>query len=172
MVQESEKSGRKGRPKEDLIEKYHIKEKLAQIKSLYRNGATEPQIAKKVGCGLTTWKGIKKNYPDLLDCLKIDKEIADLTVEDNLYKRAMGYNVTETHTEVALDAAGNAKPMVIKKVEKHIPGDVTAQIFWLKNRKSQDWKDRHENVMLPGTDIEITYGDVNSTQDNSDESKH
>jgi hypothetical protein len=25
-----------------------------------------------------------------------------------------------------------------------VPGDVTAQIFWLKNRKKKDWRDKVE----------------------------
>ena len=30
------------------------------------------------------------------------------------------------------------------KRDVHVPGDVTAQIFWLKNRKKQDWRDKVE----------------------------
>ena len=29
-----------------------------------------------------------------------------------------------------------------KTVIKHIPGDTTAQIFWLKNRKPDVWRDK------------------------------
>ena len=40
-----------------------------------------------------------------------------------------------------LDKDGNICDL---KRDVHIPGDVTAQIFWLKNRRRQQWRDKVE----------------------------
>ena len=40
----------------------------------------------------------------------------------------------------------------IKKVTKHVPADVTAIIFWLKNRQPAKWNDKRE---METKDIEI-----------------
>ena len=34
--------------------------------------------------------------------------------------------------------------ILTKKVKKHVAPDTTAQIFWLKNRKPNTWKDKVE----------------------------
>ena len=54
----------------------------------------------------------------------------------------MGYEFEEVHREVNQTSRGNKT--VIKKLKKHIPPDVTAQIFWLKNRDPERWRDKQE----------------------------
>ena len=70
------------------------------------------------------------------------KEQAALAVEAALYKRAIGYDFEETHTEVRVNPDGSGQTTYVKKVKKHIVPDTTAQIFWLKNRQKEKWSDR------------------------------
>jgi hypothetical protein len=53
---------------------------------------------------------------------KTGKAPANERVIASLYQRALGYNQNS----------------------KHYPADVTACIFWLKNRLPAEWRDRHE----------------------------
>ena len=62
--------------------------------------------------------------------LKVGKEAADQRVERSLYQRAVGYHYDAVKTFMP---AGAKKPVYAPYVE-HVPPDVTAQIFWLKNR--------------------------------------
>lgn len=55
-----------------------------------------------------------------------------------MLKRALGYNYTEETIETLVD--GSEK---YKTVTKHMAGDITAQIFWLKNRRPDKWKDKN-----------------------------
>jgi hypothetical protein len=83
------------------------------------------------------------------EALKIGKEIADEIVENKLYQRAIGYNYEETSTEKDGDRVKT------KKTIKEMPPDVTAQIFWLKNRLPAKWRDKQEidnNVTIGLTD--------------------
>lgn len=46
-----------------------------------------------------------------------------------------------------------------------LKGDTTAQIFWLKNRKGNDWRDKQDHsIDFPQGDIEVS---VKKSEDNS-----
>ncbi|WP_333657020.1 hypothetical protein [Tissierella praeacuta] len=79
------------------------------------------------------------------------KDVIDRQVENALLKRALGYKyeeVTYERTEVmGIDEAGNtdmAPGTKIKTVIKEVVPDTTAQIFWLKNRKPNEWRDKRD----------------------------
>ncbi len=135
----------RGRPKsqESLYDRY-IKGNEEVIKADCRNGADNKGICKRLGIAPTTLKRIRKEYPEVNDLLKEGKDEADFKVESALYRRAIGYEVEETTTEVKVGEDGSAQATVIKKVKKHIAGDTTAQIFWLKNRKPDEWRDKQD----------------------------
>lgn len=48
---------------------------------------------------------------------------------------------------IEYDKDGNVKPVKIEKTKKHVPPDVTAQIFWLKNRQRDRWQDRPQDYV-------------------------
>lgn len=111
-------------------------EMLPIIEGLCRNGYTDKEIAKKIGIGYSTLSEWKNKYPELREALKRTKEIVDLDVEKALLSRALGYTVTETET---ITTQNNTK---VKTTTKHIAPDVTACIFWLKNRQPDKWRDK------------------------------
>jgi hypothetical protein len=78
-------------------------------------------------------------HSEFSEVLKRAKTIADLEVENALYKRALGYTVTLNKQKVTKD--GYAVDCL---EEMHIPADTTAQIFWLKNRQPEKWRDKVE----------------------------
>lgn len=47
------------------------------------------------------------------------------------------------------------KEVVSKRVAKQVAPDVTAQIFWLKNRKPQQWRDKQEIEHSGGLDNKL-----------------
>lgn len=83
---------------------------------------------------LYTWKG---KYPEISEALKKGKEIVDIQVENALLRRALGYDYQEERVEVSED-----KGRKVTQTLKHVPGDTTAQIFWLKNRRPDKWRDK------------------------------
>jgi hypothetical protein len=134
-----------GRPKDEatLYEKY-IMGKEDLIIANCRAGATNETLAKSLGIGLTTFKRILKDYPvKMKELLKEGKQEADFKVESELFRRAIGYDYEETETIVSVDKDGSATPTKVRKIKRHVPGDVAAQIYWLKNRKPDTWKDRN-----------------------------
>lgn len=67
------------------------------------------------------------------------RESDDRAIEESLYRRAQGYDVEETIEE---DSEKYGRKTRV--TTHHIPGDVRAQIFWLKNRKPDAWTDKPE----------------------------
>ena len=80
----------------------------------------------------------------------------DYMVENSLLKKALGYKIKEVQKITDPDGG-----LTIKETLKEIPPDTTAQIFWLKNRVKDKWRDVNK-VKLQGN-IE-----VNSLQKLSD----
>lgn len=80
----------------------------------------------------------KKKHEDFSDALKRGKTEADAKVVHSLYRRALGYTVTES--EQVMYKGG----MHTLETKRKILPDVTAQIFWLKNRQPEKWRDKQE----------------------------
>lgn len=122
--------------------KYHdwiTREGLIKIEGWARDGLTNKQISQNIGISEETlYKWIVK-YTELSESLKRGKEVIDREVENALLKRALGYEYIETTREGIV-----SQLKVTKEVIKQVAPDVTAQIFWLKNRKPEDWREKKE----------------------------
>lgn len=126
--------------------KYHqwlTKEGLIKIEGWARDGLTNEQIATNMGIVESTLYEWQNKYEEISEALKKGKEVVDREVENALLKRALGYEYEEVKIE---EENGVIKKTVTKK--RHA-GDTTAQIFWLKNRKPYEWRDR-KNLELEG----------------------
>ena len=127
----------------------HVKPKLDLIAQWARDGAIERDIAKKLGVSESTFSGYKKEHPELMETLTVNKEVADARVESALYKRAIGYEYTETSKEVGPDG------VKIKTTVKQVAPDVTAQIYWLNNRRPDRWRNKQDISIEGASKVEI-----------------
>lgn len=98
-------------------------------------GATEREIAEMFGVSEVTLNAWKRDKPEFLAALKLGKEGPDDRVERSLYNRAVGYSF-ESVKVFQFQGAIVEAPVV-----EHVPPDVTAGIFWLKNRRPELWRD-------------------------------
>lgn len=114
-------------------------EGLLKLEGWARDGLTDEQIAKNMGVRTSTLYDWKKKYSEISEALKKGKEVVDRQVENALLKRALGYSYTETTRELV-----GTKMVVTKEVVKEVQPDTTAQIFWLKNRRLDIWRDRKD----------------------------
>lgn len=109
------------------------------IVNLLKQGKTNAQVAEVIGVSARCIYLWRQKYPDLVQAMDEAKALIDDTVEASLYKKAVGYSHPETkffaHEGVVTD---------MKEVEKHYPPDTSAGIFWLKNRRPKEWRDRVE----------------------------
>ncbi|MTB42542.1 helix-turn-helix domain-containing protein [Streptococcus uberis] len=124
-------------------------EGLLLIEGWARDGLTDKQISKNIGISESTLNDWKKKFPEFSESLKQSKEIADRQVENALHKTALGFYYEE-------DMVTNQGDVV--RVKKYSKPNTTAQIFWLKNRKPADWRDKQE-IEQTNTNIEIRVGE-------------
>ena len=110
-------------------------EGLVLLEGWARDGLTDEQIAHNMGIASSTLYDWKKRHPEISESLKRGKAVVDRLVENALLKRALGYRYDEVTLENGVET---------KRVTKEVAPDVTAQIFWLKNRKPGYWRDKRE----------------------------
>lgn len=149
-----------------------IKPRLEEIESWARDGLTDDQMAELLGIGRTTFYKFKAEKADLANALKINKEIADLRVENSLYQRAIGLEVTEIIEDSVymVGEDGRARPVgrvKRRKIVKQLPPDTTAGIFWSKNRQPEKWRDS-KNIEVCGRGDKAPAISINWIKSNDD----
>lgn len=143
---------------------------LLLIEGWAREGLTDEQIANdKIGISRKTFYEWLKQYSVIGNALKKGKAPVDMQVENALLKRALGYEYEETTTEVIEQPNGNKRKQV-KVTKKFMPPDTTAQIFWLKNRRPDRWRDtRNIETKSSGKLAELIEGLMQTTEDEDDD---
>lgn len=107
------------------------KVRMDQVEKLAKAGWTDVQMADFFGVTGRTWNNWKKREPEFFQSLKDWKAEADHKVERALYERATGFTTTEDRV------VGDQ----VHSLSKQYPPDTTACIFWLKNRRPDEWRD-------------------------------
>ncbi len=114
--------------------------------SMASMGATNEEIADAIGISKRTIPRWAKDHESFGKALMEGKAVSDAKVIKSLYQRAIGYDYTEERKIVEVDKDGNVKPVKVETIKKHVPPDVAAQCFWLKNRQRDRWADRPQYV--------------------------
>jgi hypothetical protein len=116
------------------------KEFAKQAHKLCHLGATDQEMADFFEINAATLYRWKHDHPEFCEALKTGKDVADERVERSLYQRATGYE----QDEVKIFMPANATAPVYAPYRAKISPDVTAGIFWLKNRRGDQWRDKSE----------------------------
>lgn len=126
-------------------------DKLILLEAWARDGLTDEQIANNMGISVASLYNYKNKYLEILEALKKGKEVVDIEVENALLKSAKGFwydeEVVSTKKEVIYQDGKRVKEIsepVIITLNKYKPSETAAAIFWLKNRKSDKWRDKIE----------------------------
>lgn len=109
-----------------------------RARAMCEAGAVDHEIAEALEISLTSLYVYKNQFPEFSHALKRGKAVADDAVEAALFRRATGYS----HDAVKIMQYEGA-PIEVPYVEHYAP-DTTAAIFWLKNRRPADWRDKQD----------------------------
>ena len=147
------------------VENWLTPDGLLLLEAWARDGLTDEQIAKNMGVSVKTLYNYKTIYLPILQALKKGKEIVDIEVENALLQKALGITKTVKKPikvkEVLYD---NGKRISEKErieyadEEVFVPPDTTAQIFWLKNRRADKWRDKQKEENNADNKITIVLG--------------
>ncbi len=126
-----------GRPSEYKPEYAEQAQKLAVL------GATDIEVADFFDVDVRTIYRWKHDFPEFCQALNVGKEKADERVVNSLYQKAIGYE----QDEVKIFMPAGAEEPVYAPFRAKIPPDTTAAIFWLKNRRPNDWREKQEHAL-------------------------
>lgn len=160
MTKRKNKGGRRGK-----YHKWLTDEGLIKLEGWARDGLTDEQIAHNMDISPSTLYEWKNKYPEISEALKKGKEVIDRQVENALLKRALGYSYEEvTHEPVYNKDTEKIELQPVKVVTKEVQPDTTAQIFWLKNRKPQQWRDRQDINHSGNIDSNNPFADLTTEE--------
>ena len=98
-----------------------------------------------MGISVSTLCEWKNKFPELSEALKKGREVADYIVENELFESCKTRTVTVKKPiklkKVMVDGKKRLEEERIEYAEEQVvvPANVTAQIFWLKNRRPEKW---------------------------------
>lgn len=128
-------------------------------------GLIDKEIAAQLGIGLSTMYEWKAKYPEFADAFKRGKEPADVEIAQALWNNALGAEYTEQvavkvkrvdYDEKSGKKVCEREEVVVVNVKKKAPPNTAAQIFWLKNRQKDQWRDRIEHTGKDGETLNNT----------------
>jgi hypothetical protein len=135
---------------------------LTKIQGWARDGLIDKQIAHNMGVACSTLRYWKTRFPEIREALRKGKEVVDREVENALLKSALGFmqkiKKPVRIKEVEYDPKTGRK---IREAEKwvqveeeiYVAPQVTAQIFWLKNRKPDQWREKNDLTLTPSNGV-------------------
>ncbi|HEX6901708.1 MAG TPA: hypothetical protein VF789_18420 [Thermoanaerobaculia bacterium] len=100
--------------------------------------ATENELAEFLGIHVDTLRKYAKRFPSVREAIRTGGLHLDTQVARSLFERATGYDVVEKRVVVI-----NGADVETVELHRHIPGNVQAQIHWLKKR-NENWKDQDD----------------------------
>lgn len=120
-------------------------------------GATDEELAEYFSIHVATLYEWKNRYPEFAEAIKSGKRPADQSVATALHGRATGAEWKEEQAikvkRVEYSESGKRileeERVEIVEVTRRAPPDTTAAIFWLKNRRATDWRDKIEHTGDP-----------------------
>ena len=132
---------------------------LLRIEGWARDGLSLAQIAHNVGVADSTFRKWRDEHEAISAAIKRGNAPVDLEVENAMLKSALGHKETvrkaiKVKTEKQKVGEGKIVEEHIEYVDEevYIPPQVVAQIFWLKNRRPDKWKDKVEQTVI--TEVE------------------
>jgi len=140
------KVGRKG-----LYNDWISKEGLIRLEGWARDGKTDKQMSELMGINVATFYEWKNRFPEFSKAVKLGKDVIDRQVETALLQKALGLATSE---EILYSYDNDGNQVEERRIVKKVPSDTASMIFWLKNRKSDVWRDRID------TEHTITLNDI------------
>lgn len=111
-----------------------------------KQGSSIKSACALVGISQETFYKWRKEKAEFSETIKRAMAIPDKAVENALYKSAiMGHSYMEKEYSMVPTKDGTGlKKILVKEVKKIVLPNVTAQIFWTKNRCPEEFKDKQE----------------------------
>lgn len=101
-------------------------------------GATDVEMAGFFGVSERTLNTWKQQKPGFLQSITRGKLLADASVAERLYHRALGYSHPDVHV------SSYEGDITLTDLTRHYPPDTQAASLWLRNRQPAKWRDKQD----------------------------
>lgn len=154
IKQKKNRAGIGGR--KPLWETLNMESKLDSVQGWAMQGSTDEEIAEMLGISIRVFYEWKKQFPQFMHVLKKGKHVSNGELLNSAFTQSVGFRYIENLAVKVKDYAWFTNPITneaeLKQVEKvevvpverYQPPNPTMNIFMLKNRLSDDYKDKHE----------------------------
>ena len=137
-----------GKLKDSKVDFWLTEEGLTLIRGWARGTFSKSEIADKMGVALSTLNTWCEKYEEIDVAVKTSREIVDYQVENAVLKAALGYKTKEIKVTVGKKVInGEMVEMLKETTVREVPPNINAAIFWLNNRKFDDWKRNRDKVV-------------------------
>ena len=131
---------------------------LMLIRSWSRDTFSKSEIADRMGINLSTLVKWQEKYEEIDEAIRTSRELVDYQVECALLKAALGFKTKEIKVTVGKKVVnGETVEMLKETTVREVPPNVNAAMFWLNNRKFDEWKrNRDKIVEVDPDDSQVT----------------
>lgn len=154
-------AGRKqdGRSKRGKYEQWLTEDGLLKLEAWSRDGLPYEDIAHNIGISLSTLKTWREKYPAISDALSRAREVADIRLENSMYKQATGYTYDEIiKVPKRNPATGEVELVIDKVITRWMAPDYRATSFLMRNRMPEKWRDKPPEEHEKGGDsVEVIF---------------
>lgn len=147
-----------GNLKESKVDYWLTDDGIELIKSWARNTFSKSEIADRMGINVNTLVKWQKQYDEIDRAINVTRELVDFQVENAVLKAALGYKTKEIKVTIGKKIVNGETVELLKETTtKEVPPNIKAAMFWLNNRKFDDWKlNRDKIVEVDPDDSQVT----------------
>jgi len=113
-------------------------EHASRARELCARGATNPDLAGRFGVARSTIGQWIATHPEFAEAVQQGRDVADATAVESLFTRVTGYN---HQAEKVFIHRGEPRTA---SYTAHVPPETRACMFWLRNRRPEDWRAKPE----------------------------
>ena len=111
-----------------------------RARELCARGAINPHLAAHFGVARSTVGEWIAKHPEFAEAVQQGRDAADAVVIESLFTRATGY---DRKVERAFLYRGDPRTVTYTL---HVPAETRACMFWLRNRRPEDWMESVERA--------------------------
>jgi hypothetical protein len=130
---------------------------VAKVRALAEKGMKDEEMWTALGIKRASFYLYQQKHPDFADAIKQGKRGPNQEAEASLFRQIMGYTVQERHVEKVRDIKGRERVRKVLIVDRYIPPNTVATIFFLKNRVPEVWRDIWRGDLTVKEGLVITF---------------
>jgi hypothetical protein len=134
-----------------------------RARDLCSRGATNKDLAGRFGVARSTIDLWIASHPEFAEAVQQGRDVADASAVESLFTRVTGYN---HQAEKVFLYRGEPRTATYTA---HVPPETRACMYWLRNRRPEDWREISERALLEQAQREAADAALRVQMDQAEE---